>query len=321
MKKIVFIYQGDDWYKEIPIKSDSARSAFEDWHIRGISEGIEFFRANIDWYDLKKGVFLKSWAFRDGRWLKIEADLEPDMVFDKVAGDASCKVFELKQKIAQQHFFFNDPTFRLIFNNKFTQYLVLGEWMAETKMIVSRHDFFKEIKSIPGEMLVLKEAHGSGGNKVLIEEKGIIDIEKIKFPVLAQEFIEARSGMPKIVSDEDISDLRLVFINHELIYSLSRIAKRGSLFTNFHQGANAVFIERKDLPKEVLDMSAKIIEKLKFFPKAHYSLDFIFDQERKPVLLEINTAPGFSLLHFLGTDKLKEENFRTFIDLLKENDE
>ena len=106
-------------------------------------------------------------------------------------------------------------------------------------------------------------------------------------------------------------------MNHKLIYALSRIAQNGSLFTNFHQGATAVLVSDKFISKKLKEISQKIVDKLSIFPEANYSLDFMFDDSGKPILVEMNTTPGFDLLNIVGDEKIKDKNFKEFIKIIK----
>ena len=105
-------------------------------------------------------------------------------------------------------------------------------------------------------------------------------------------------------------------MNHKLSYALSRVAKKGSLFTNLHQGASGIIVPEKFIPKDVNKIAKRIIEKLKMFPKAQYSLDFIFSNSGKAYLVEMNTTPGIDLVTTLGDEKIKRESFEAIIKLL-----
>ena len=59
--------------------------------------------------------------------------------------------------------------------------------------------------------------------------------------------------------------------------------------------------------------SKKVVKKLSLFNQSHYSLDFIFDDNKKPILVEMNTTPGFDLLRIVGTESIKKLNFELFV--------
>ena len=278
-------------------------------------DGIEMYRARLKWYDLKQNVFVKAWAYRDKQWIKVEKPIEPDLIFDKIAGCHDYELFDYKIEITKKTKIFNHPLFRTMVNNKLSQYLALEEFMPESFIATSRVELENAVSRISSSKVVLKPLYGSGGFGIVIDEKEKILKSDIEYPVLVQEFIKSQ-GIPGFSSGEKIADLRMVFMNHKLVYALSRIAKEGSLFTNFHQGAKAVLVPESSIPESADEMAKKIIKKLSIFPEAHYSLDFIFDDQQQPILLEMNTTPGFDLLYELGDEKVKEKNYREFIKMV-----
>lgn len=315
-KKIVVIYKGDDWNEKIPFKSIPTRESFQDWHERGLKNNIEMFRANIDWFDLKKHAFKKAWAYRDGAWLKIEKEIKPDLIFDKLAGKHDYSLFDLKMKICEKTKMFNHPLFRTMFDNKMSQYVFLKEFMAESFLANNEIDLIRCLKKIKSKKVVIKPLYGSGGAGIIIEEKNNIKTSSFSFPVLVQSFVISTNGIPGFSKEKQVADLRMIFMNHKFIYALSRIAKEDSLFTNFHQGASAVLVPEKYIPNSTKEMSKKIVGKLNVFPEANYSLDFIFDNSGKPFLVEMNTTPGFDLLNIVGNEEIKQKNFIEFTKVL-----
>lgn len=315
-KKVIVIYHGDDWHKNIPLTSVPTRKSFEDWHIRGLAQGIEFYRASIQWYDLEKKSFTKAWAYRDNQWKKIEKEIKPDLIFDKNSGKYDYILFDLKIKISQDVPIFNHPLFRTLLDNKLSQYLIFKEFMPKSFFAADKKDLNNALAHIASSKAVIKPIYGAGGKGIIIDEKNNIARACIKYPVLVQEFIVSEQGIPGFSKKKEVSDLRLVFMNHTLIYALSRIARQGSLFTNFHQGATVVPVLKKFIPKSVQEITEKILEKIKVFSLANYSLDFIFTNSGTPLLVEINTTPGTDLVHILNDETLKERTFNEFVALL-----
>jgi len=317
-KKIVVVYYGDDWKKKIPLeKHQTTRESFEDWHERGLKNGIEMFRASIQWYDLKKNVFRKAWAYRDKKWLKINVPIKPDLIFDKIAGKRDYELFDQKIRINQKVKTFNSPLFRTIFDNKLSQHIIFKEFMPASFLADSRKELLKNLSGIKSSKVVLKPLYGSGGFGIIITDKNKIKNTNIEYPVLAQEFVKSTRGIPGFSKKQMVADLRMVFFNHKLIYALSRIARRGSLFTNFHQGAQAVLVPEKNIPASAKKFAFAISAKMKIFPEANYSVDLLFKDSGKPILMEINTTPGFDLLHIVGDEKIKERNFLELTKILE----
>lgn len=317
LKKIVVIYYGDDWKKDIPFISVPTRESFQDWHIRGLKNNIEMYRASFRWYDEGKNIFKKSWAYRNGKWIKINKPIKPDLIFDKIKGRWDFPLFDKKMKVLSKVKIFNHPLFRTILDNKLSQYIIFSEFMAESFLANDDHDLKRAIKKIKSPKVVLKPLYGSGGIGITINEKNKTFDQKITYPIFVQEFIKSTRGIPGFSKNKEVSDLRMIFINHKMIYALSRIAKKGSLFTNFHQGATAILVPEKLIPPKAKEMANKIVKKLSIFSEANYSLDFIFTDSGKPILVEMNTTPGFDLLNIVGNEKIKERHFQEFIKVIK----
>lgn len=317
-KNVVVVYFGSDWKRAIPLQNAvPTRESFEYWHEKSLKKGVAMYRASINWYDYKKNVFKKSWAYRNKKWIKVEKPIRPDLIFDKIMGKRDYAMFDFKLKLTKKTKLFNHPLFRTMTDNKLAQYLILGEFMPQSFLATNQKDLEKTLKKIRSSKVVIKPLYGSGGFGILIDEKKKIKSKKVEYPVFVQEFIRSEKGVPGFSEKDEVADLRMIFMNHKLIYALSRIAKTGSLFTNFHQGATAVLVPENKIPVSVRKMAAAIVRKLSIFPEANYSLDFIFTNAGQPILVEMNTTPGFDLLHIVGTEKIKEKNLDAFLEVLK----
>ncbi|HBI51019.1 MAG TPA: hypothetical protein DDY21_04200 [Candidatus Moranbacteria bacterium] len=316
MKNIVIMYAGDDWKKEIPITNEGTRMAIQDWMLRAEKAGVNLYRASIKWYDLEKNVFTKAWTFREGAWQKIENDICPDLIYDKVLSKYDYSMLEYKLKIAKKILLFNSPLFRATFNNKLSQYVMFGEFMPFSQIANNKEELKKTIAESPSQKIVIKPLYGSGGFGIFIGEKKKALSEKYIYPVLVQEFVVSEKGIPGISQKDEVADLRMVYQGGKMAYALSRIAKTGSLFTNLHQGATGKMILENKIPISLKEMAEVINKKISVFSNAQYSLDFIFDNNGKPYFIEMNTTPGIDLVTLLGDEKTKQENFESIIELL-----
>ncbi|MDD5463808.1 MAG: ATP-grasp domain-containing protein [Candidatus Moranbacteria bacterium] len=316
MKNIVIMYAGDDWKKEIPITSEGTRMAIQDWMLRAEKAGVNLYRASIKWYDLEKNIFAKAWTFHEGIWKKIENDICPDLIYDKVLSKYDYSLLEYKLKIAEKTLLFNSPLFRATFNNKLSQYVMFGEFMPFSQIVNNEEELKKTIAKSPSQKIVIKPLYGSGGFGIFIGEKKKALSEKYIYPVLVQEFIVSEKGIPGISKKDEVADLRMVYQGGKMAYALSRIAKSGSLFTNLHQGAAGKMIPKEMIPACLSDMAEKINKKISIFQNAQYSLDFIFDNDGSPYFVEMNTTPGIDLVTLLGDEQTKQENFESITDLL-----
>ncbi len=305
----------DDWNKKTPFskKSKETRLSFEDWYNRAGDYNIKFYRASIKWLDKNTGFFSKAWTFENNKWIKVFKPVKAHAIYDKTVGKNDYITFDAKMNICTKIPILNHPLFRTITNNKLAQYMLFSEYMPKTLLANNKKELEATFSNIKGSQIVIKPLHGSGGFGIFIGKKTNALKKRLTYPVIAQEFIISTKGIPGFSQKDEVADLRLIYTDNKLVYALSRIAKEGSLFTNFHQGANAVLVPQNKIPKSVLKIAKNITKKLSTFPYNHYSLDFIFDNNKKPILVEMNTTPGFDLLRIVGTEKIKKINFELFV--------
>lgn len=318
MKNIVIIYAGDDWHKEIPISNIGTRQAIEDWMKRAKEKSVNLYRASIKWYNIEKNVFTKGWTFVGGEWKKVETDIFADLIYDKVLSKYDYSLLDFKLQIGQKTTLFNSPLFRATFNNKLSQYVMFEEFMPKSVVVGNKKELEMSVRNIPGEKIVVKPLYGTGGFGIFIGEKNKALDNEYNYPVLAQEFILSEKGIPGISKEDEVSDLRLVYCAGKISYALSRIAQKGSLFTNLHQGATGKMISVDKIPNVIKEIAEKINKRIVIFPNAQYSLDFIFDNNGKPYFIEMNTTPGIDLITLLGDEKTKQENFEDILNLINE---
>lgn len=305
MKNLVVLYFKNDWRKKIPFLKKADRKAFESWYKLAPKKGIKMFRAYLKWYDRKRKIFIKAWHFDNRKWAK-KINIKPDFIYDRLPSKKDAAFYKQKQELNRYFKILNNPKFRLLFGSKHSQYKYFYEFMPKTVLLENKNQL-KRVKKIKTSKIVIKPFYGSGGYNILIINKNSVKkyLKKINFPVIAQEMIDGSRGVKNI--SNTLADLRLVFVDNKFIYACSRIAKKGSLFTNFHQGAKMIVVPKNKIPKEIFKLLPEIQKKLQKFKKNDYSLDFMFEGNR-PFLIEMNTTPGVD--YFSPKDyKIREKYF------------
>jgi len=136
----------------------------------------------------------------------------------------------------------------------------------------------------------LKPVTGSGGMGIKVVPKD--DIGRMPYPFLAQEFIES-NGYKNFTGGAH--DLRVMVINEMPFHSFLRIPPKGKLLANLSQGGRIKLLDVKKLPQSLRAILAEVSEKLKRFNKKMYAVDFIFDKDGKPWIIELNSRPGIAL--------------------------
>ncbi len=287
----------DDWNKKTPFskKSKETRLSFEDWYTHASDYNLKFYRASIQWFNKENATFSKAWTFENGKWIKITTPIKVHAIYDKTVGKNDYRTLDEKMDIYSKVPILNHPLFRTITNNKLSQYMLFGEYMPKTLLANNKKELLETFTNINGSQIVIKPLHGSGGFGIFIGKKSDALKKRLTYPVITQEFIKSTKGIPGFSQKDEIADLRLIYTDHKLVYALSRIAKKGSLFTNFHQGASAVLVPKNKIPSSVQTMAKNITKKLSPFKHNHYSLDFMFDNNNRLWLIEMNSRPGLIL--------------------------
>ncbi len=317
-KNIVIIYDGDDWNKKNPFPKNKInfQLAFEDWYERAEKYNVKFYRASIKWFNEKNKCFTKAWTFENGEWIKISKKIKPQAIFDKTSGKNSYKYLEIKMEILKNIPILNHPLFRIITGNKISQAMLFNKYMPKTLLVNNKNELLVSLKKIKSSQVVIKPVNGSGGFGIFIGKKNQALNENFDYPVIMQNFVKSTKGIPGFSKKNEVADLRLIYTNNKLVYALSRIAKEGSLFTNFHQGSSVVLVPKSKLPKSVIEISKEIVGKLSIFSNVNYSLDFMFDDNENPILIEMNTVLWLVFLQLVGTKKIKKHNFELFLKSL-----
>lgn len=315
MKSMVIIYDSEDWDKPIPLAdAPETRQSFEDFYEFAHTRGIDVFRAYVGWFNREENHFEKAWTFHNGSWTKIEETIVPDAIFDKLPGSRSYGLFDLKSAMSLKTPIFNPPIFRAALDNKASQYLAFRKFMPVSALAGNTRELSDIVERMAGNKVVLKQVYGSGGKQVEIRERADAAKTALVFPLLVQEFVMT-SGVPGVSASGEVADLRLVYIGDELIYALSRRAAKGSLFTNFHRGADALPVPIQKIPESCLAAATEISGELtSVFQSINYSLDFMFTKEGVPLFIEMNTTPGFDLLRIVGNHDIKEYYFDTLLN-------
>ena len=114
----------------------------------------------------------------------------------------------------------------------------------------------------------------------------------MQYPFIAQELIET-NGYKKWV--KGAHDLRVMIINETPFHSFLRIPPKGKLIANLSQGGKIKLVNPKELPASLHDIMDVVSKKLKRFDKKMYAIDFIFDKNEKPWIIELNSRPGIAL--------------------------
>jgi len=228
-----------------------------------------------------------------------------------------------------------------IFQNKLNTYKHFKEFAIPTveitnpskrKIILAKSKLDKLLKKHRHRVdfngsYIIKDKTGAGGfriYKVDFDKFGFKEImkqykldkknKKILSFVL-QPFINCDKGF---VFEEyhGLIDLRVILLNHKIIQTYIRIAKKGRFKCNEHQGGNLVYMPIKIIPEDALTIIGKIIKKLDAklnLKHSLYALDFIRSNNGNLYFIEGNTNPGIDWNHRKKINEIKSKELINII--------
>jgi len=271
--------------KEHPIEDIAYKPFYEILSKVALKKGVRLY---IDSYKrYKDGKFTQAFFYdaKEKKWKK-EKNIKLDLVYDKcVTDDITLKA---KKKIEREVPFINPLEFELKIYNKYILYKQFKDIMPLSLLVKSRQDIKRNLKKIKTEKYVLKPCVGYGGFKIRILNKKD-PIPHITSCYVLQPLIDTSGGIPNLI--KGVHDLRIVLINHKIIYSYLRVPRKGSLLCNVHQGGRMITISNRQIPKKVLKIVNKIRKKFINYKYVIYSTDFFFENGKKPYLVEMNSKP------------------------------
>ncbi len=284
-KRVLILFNKKDSEKSIGSKQ------YEDLYLYASEKGIEFCRASIDDYDLKNNFFREVQFFDGAKWF-IEKNVKPDLVLDKSPYEIGEERKKIREYISAKYVFVNDLKISRVLSDKWETYKEFENFSPKTILIENDHDF-ENINLLKTEEIVLKPRSGSGGKDVKIIKKIDFSGNKLQFPFIAQEMVNAEKGIAGLVDGPH--DLRIIFKNSTPFYAFLRIPPKGKLIANVSKGGKVKVVPINKIPENILDQARFISEKMSEFQSKFFSIDFIVDNEQKPWMLEMNSRPGLIL--------------------------
>jgi glutathione synthase/RimK-type ligase-like ATP-grasp enzyme len=316
MKKVLILFGKSDWKKSRPFENKDYQYSYEYFYSICKENGIQMYRASYEWYDYRKNVFKYAWVFEDknAKWRRVK-NIKPDLVYDKTV--ARQEVYYKKELIGKKYLFINNPEFTQIIDNKFITGLLFDKWSKLSWLVNNTEELKKILHQIETDKVVLKPLSSSGGKGIqILKKNSVLKKAVLNQTYLAQDFIDSSRGVPGVSSN--LHDLRLVFINDKLIYAYIREPKKGSYLANLAQGGKLKIISPGELPKSIKPIIKYANKLFETFNPRVFSIDFMFDEKRKPWVVELNSMPGlfFTPEEKSSMTKMYRELLRVFHERL-----
>lgn len=289
MKKVLILFGKSNWEKAEPFANEKYQYSYEFFYTLCQRNGIQMYRASYQWYDYEKHVFKYAWIYKGegGLWEKVE-NVSPDLVYDKTK--ARAEVYYKKELIKKHYPFINDLNFTKIIDDKFTTSLLFPEWSKKCWFIKSQSELEKILPELRTSKIVVKPVSKSGGEGVYIVEKKDIGQLDLAGENIVQEFIDSSRGVPGV--SKKTHDLRLVFVGDKLKYAYIREPKAGSLLANLAQGGKLIIVPVDRIPKSLEPILSRVKETFSSFADRIFAVDFMFDENGRPWIVELNSMPG-----------------------------
>lgn len=247
--------------------------------------------------------FSGGWKFESGAFLRINGLIEVDVIFNK-------GILEVDEKANMVV----PPEMDVLCTNKERTYELFEEFCPKTVEVQNEKDLVSAIEGIPSNIVVAKPLDAYGGEGVMIGPKEEI-LQKVRhFPYLIQEFIDTSMGIPGIT--ESRHDFRIIIIDGEVVSTLLRVPKSGSLISNVAQGGSASVVPLEKIPPKVWELVKRVDVEFSRFPHRIYSIDMGLHQGRDWKIIELNCQPGLAIEDYYDGEtgkKLFESVVKTLI--------
>jgi len=218
-----------------------------------------------------------------------------------------------KKAVAESLKMINHPDVEVLCDDKAVTSLKFPDISPKSFLVNTHHQLQKALKYIRTRKVVLKPRFGSFGNDVMV-----IDRRKLHGAIhrntILQEFIDTSEGIDKL-NVSGYHDLRIVVVDGKIDHTYVRIAPKGSFTCNMTRGAEKKYINPEKLPSSVLNLVEYIDSEIKHYGSRIYSADFMFDEEQKPWLVEMNSKPG--TLYYDNNPKIRLKFYRNIFRSLK----
>jgi glutathione synthase/RimK-type ligase-like ATP-grasp enzyme len=258
--------------------------------------------------------FCKSfWLFKDNTWFKVNSACYSRLIFDKFS-PITKNIKSRRQLLFSDANVkpFNDPDLFNIFFDKQLTYEKLSDYSIPTISLednslqsidhacqtlaafMSGHPGSKDFTSD----LVMKDRFGAGGRHVYKFKSGqsenmlAVIRKNTHVSFIIQPFAEFDRGF-SYHNCPVSTDIRLIYLNGQIINSYVRMAKSGDFRCNQHQGGLLSYLSLNEIPPSLIAKS-NLIAKLLNKTGSFYTLDFIITNSGNSYLLEGNTGPGLN---------------------------
>ncbi|MBW2977320.1 ATP-grasp domain-containing protein [Candidatus Woesearchaeota archaeon] len=253
-------------------------------------KGLVLCCANYKLY--QNGILKHAWVF-DKKWKKID-NVKLDIIysrFNKAIYDGFTKnkrIENLKYKMEEQVGLFNSPELEEFCWDKCMVSELFPTIAPKTFLVNTVRGLKIVLPEIKSEKIVLKPRYGTLGEHVTVTTKDKLP-KKINKNTVVQEFIDGSEGIKGLV--KGLHDMRVIVINGEIDHCHVRTPKKGLLTANMALGGNKIFVPKSKIPLKAVAVVKRIDRILGRYSPRLFSVDFVFDKNQRPYVIECNGSP------------------------------
>ncbi|MFB6180895.1 MAG: RimK family alpha-L-glutamate ligase [Candidatus Nanohalobium sp.] len=293
MDKIGVLWDNEvSWEGGKPFEEDYVNQTYRLFSQLAAEEDIRLVIGKYTWYD--EGGIEKAYILENGEWTKKE-NVNLNGVFDKFHFDEETK--ELKKNVNSRIGILNSPELEEICKDKLLTYKKFPDRIPETKKASEQN--IKQMLEKHGKT-VLKPRYAFGGKGIHVLESFDEAPNVDKEAYIVQRFIDSSKGIEGLV--EGFHDLRAIMVDGEMKGSYLRF-NEGRAVSNVAQGGKKEAVEKQEFPEEALKIAQEVSDELEYSPSL-FSVDFFYDAEGSPWIVELNSKPG---LNFYGEEELRRQ--------------
>ncbi len=297
---LLFLYGEDDSTNDVPFANAAIQDAsYRAFYTRAQNEyGMRVVRASVDWF--VDGVWSKYWTFNGTEWIKHTESIVPDLVIDKSTFNP--EKYQRYQEIQQKTILLNPWEMKTVTSDKLITAIAFAGYAPQTRVVYSTSELQQAIDTVKTTEVVVKPQHGFGGTGVQILSHAEAKKLQIDTPHIVQPCIDTSGGIAGIV--EGYHDLRVVMMGNEPVFSYIRTPAPGSKLCNLTQGGDPICVPIADIPEAALKVIEEVQKRFSVFSRSIYCIDFLFDENQQPWIVEMNDSPG--IYYPPGSDELQD---------------
>ncbi len=250
------------------------------------------------------------WIYKDKMWIKKDEACMAELIFDKFSPTRR------KIKIGRKLLFstdevkaFNDSELFDLFFDKQRTYRELSDFSIPTVSVSEKTaEGVEKACSQLAELvlkhnnsedfhfdIVMKDRFGAGGKHIYkfkaADTAKMYSVVKrnARLSFVIQPFTKFDEGF--VYRNKAAStDVRLIYLNGEIVQSYIRVAKTGDYRCNEHKGGLLTYLRINEIPDKLIERANLIAAKLN--KKSFFALDFLVSNNGNVYLLEGNAGPG-----------------------------